>query len=247
MLLIVSGLVVLALLFLQTPLMGGLRNLAWGTFTSLVGRVFGVGALNLPDEQQTKIEQLQAENISLRSKLKDYERLKSQLGTPAVSSLRAIPAAVVSRGIDTFQTRYVLSRGIRDGVALGAPVILSGTTLIGYIVDVTEATSTVELILAPSTNLTAEIVPDDPDVPLVKGLLTGIHYTSLLLSTIPRDIKLKSGQAVVTASTETTPAGLTIGTLGEITSKENEPYQTAVVLTSWDPHEISAVQVLAQP
>lgn len=245
--LIILALVVLVLLFLQTPLMRTARSAAWNTWTLGVGKVFDAGTQTLQGDVQQKIESLQAENISLKSKLADYERLKGQLGTPDTTSLRAIPAAVVSQGIDTFQSRYIVSKGIRDGVALGAPVVLSGSTLIGTIVEVTEHNSTLELLLAPSTNLTAEILPEDPDTPLVKGLLTGRHYTSLYLSTIPRDVKLHSGQAVVTSASESLPSGLVVGSLGEITNKENEPYQTAAVVTSWTPPNISAVNILVQP
>ncbi|MBI3255934.1 MAG: rod shape-determining protein MreC [Candidatus Andersenbacteria bacterium] len=245
--LIILALVVLAFLFLQTPLMRTVRAAAWNTLTAAVGKLFGAGTQTLQDDVQQKMEALLAENISLKSKLADYGRLKGQLGTPDTTSLRAIPAAVVSRGIDTFQSRYIVSKGIRDGVSLGAPVVLAGSTLVGTIVDVTERTSTLELVLAPNTNLTAEIIPEDPDMPLVKGLLTGQHYTSLRLSTIPRDIKLHNGQAVVTAASESLPGGLMVGTLGGITNKENEPYQTAGVITSWVPHEISAVHILVQP
>jgi cell shape-determining protein MreC len=242
--LIILGVIILGLLFLQTPLMRTIRGQAWETLTA---RFFRIGTLAVSSDTQHQLEQLQAENISLKSQLAEYERLKAQLGSPTVNTLRIIPAAVIGQPVGLFQERYVVTKGIRDGVAIGSPVLLSGTTLIGFVVDVTPETATVELLFVPSTNLTVSIVPEDPDIPVTKGLLTGVHYTSLLLSTIPRSVPLKDGLSVVTAAGEKLPAGLFIGSLSHITNKENEPYQTAQVTTTYNPHEIEAVTILALP
>ncbi len=244
--LIILAVAVLVLLFLQTPLMRGVRGSAWNALTVSTGRVFRVGSLTLTKDVDEQLQRLQAENISLKSQLKEYERLKSQLSVPTLSSLRSIPAAVVGRPLDPFQNRYVLSKGIRDGVVLGSPVV-SSSTFLGFIVDVTERTSTMELLFTPTTSLTAEVVPEDPDLPPVKGLLTGHHYTSVLLSTIPRDVKISPGQAVVTSANEFVPQGLFIGKVGEVVNKENEPYQTAQVLTSYTPSALEAVTILVEP
>lgn len=244
--LIILAASVLMLLFLQTPLMSRIRGLAWDTLTVSTGKVFRVGTLTLDKDVGEQLQRLQAENISLKSKLSEYERLQAQLSMPTISSRRGIPAAVRGRPLDPFQQRYVLSKGIRDGVVLGSPVV-SSSTFIGFIVDVSERSATMELLFAPTTSLTAEVVPEDPDLPPVKGLLTGRHYTSLLLSTIPRDVKITSGQAVVTSGDEKVPAGLFIGKLSEVVNKENEPYQTAQVLTSYVPSAIEAVTILVLP
>lgn len=241
-----AGLVAL-LLFYQTPLMRHTRAVSWQALTAVTGRLFSVGSLEVPPDVQEQLQILQAKNISLEAQLKDYARLKHELGSEAPATLRAIPAAVIGRPSDTFQTQFIISRGLADGVTLHAPVVIRGSTLIGSVKDVSSNQATVELLLNPAVSLAAEVVPDDADQSPARGLLQGRHFTSLVVTTIPRDIKISSGQAIVTAASDQVPYGLFLGIVEEVTNKENEPYQTAEVKLPYAPDAIEAVSVLVQP
>lgn len=235
------------LLFYQTPLMRRVRVATWEFIVPTVARLAKVGSLSIEPDVAAQLTKLQSENVSLRSQLRDYTHLRDQLGTPNIQSMRTIPAAVLGRPVDTYRSQFIISRGITQGVAIGAPVVVNGTTLIGFITDVSQNISTVQLLLHPQTNLTAEVVPDDGEAQTARGLLRGQHFTSLSVSTIPRDITIAEGQAVVTVANEHIPYGLFIGTVGSVTAFENEPYQAVTVRLSYDADAIDAVNVLVQP
>lgn len=235
------------LLFYQTPLMRGVKAATWNYVVRRVAQVGRVGSLSVESNVEEQMARLVAENAALRGQVKDYGRLRAQMGSVAIDSMRAIPAAVIGRPVDTFRLRLVISRGLTDGVVIGAPVVIRGKTLIGHITDASPATATVQLLLHPHTSVTVEVSPDDPDVPPARGLLKGRHYTSLSVSTIPRDVTIAPGQAVVTVASETIPFGLFIGTIGQLYTPENEPYQSADIALPYDPDLIDAVTVLVLP
>lgn len=240
--------VVLVLAFFQTPLMARARALAWDVWTSSVGRVFQFGILHPPDTVYDEIENLRSENTRLKAELKDYVRIRRQLGTPPVDSLRTVPAAVVSRPIDTWHTRYVINKGIEDGVVLRAPVTVNESTLVGFVQEIHEKSAVIELLLSPATSLTVETVVAQDEVPPARGLLESRQYTALFLTTVPRDVPLQTGQAVVTTTKDTgLPYGLVIGTITEVISQENEAYQEAQISLNYDPDHIDAVQILVAP
>lgn len=235
------------LLFYQTPLMRGVKAATWNYVVRRVASIGRVGILSVESNVAEQMARLVAENASLQSQVKDYGRLRDQIGSISIDSMRVIPAAVIGRPVDTFRLRLVISRGLKDGVVIGAPVVIRGKTLIGYVTDASPSTATVQLLLHPQTNVTVEVSSDDPDMPPARGLLKGKHYTSLSVSTIPRDVKLAPGQAVVTQASESVPFGLFIGTIGQLYTPENEPYQSADIALPYDPDLIDAVTVLALP
>jgi|SRR3989344_2188341 len=245
--LISLALVVCGLLFFQTPLMRSARDFTWDVVVRSSGRFFQIGTLDVDKNTLSQLEDLQAKNASLESQLKNYRYISAQIGGATISSLRAVPAYVVGRPVDTYQSRFVLNKGIADGVGIGAPVVISGSTLVGFIVDAGVASSTFEFLFSPALNLTVEVASADPDVPAARGLLSGQYYTSMLLSTIPRNIALTEGLPVFTTLSERVPHGLLIGTLAHITNRENEPYQTAYVVPNYTPKAVHAVTILVQP
>lgn len=230
---------------MQTPLMAASRAAAWQVWVSTVGRLFSIGSLRLEEDVMSQLSKLRSENIRLRAEVADYASLRRQLGVPAVSDYAAIPAHIVGRPIDTFRTQYILNRGARDGLVLGAPVIVFDSTLVGFVTDLDETAATFQLLIHPATNLTAEVLADDEGETRGRGLLRGRHYTSTVLTTIPRDVPIQPGQAVVTSAKELLiPGALAIGTIEEVKSLESEAYQEATVRLPYDPDTLTAVHVL---
>lgn len=258
--LILLGLVIVALLALQTPLLATLRSKSWHLVIGSVGRVFKIGSLELDTSVQGQLQELQVENIRLRAHEKEYAQLKEQLGSPSFASLRAIPASVEARSVDTFHSQLILNKGSDNGVTLGAPVVVHGATLVGFIVELHEHSALLQLLVHPSTGLSAEVQQEQSP----RGLLVGQKFTSLKLITIPRDATLEQGQPVVTvshdreigaeagksiisATGQNIPAGLLIGHLGAVFREENEAYQEAIVQLPYDLDQLRAVNILVLP
>ncbi len=236
--------VVLVLGIFQTPLLHTARGRVWGWLVGAVGRVGGYAVINASSAAREST--LLAENIRLKAELQDYAHLKAQLGAPGFTDWRAVPVALVGRPLDTFQSKFLLSKGTRDGLVLGAPVVVYGSMLAGFIVELSESTAVGQLLLAPGTTLAAQVVSEgDAEGVSATGLVRGQHYTSLLLTTVPRDVPLTGGQAVVTeAKAGALPFGLLLGTIADIQSSENDVYQEAALRLPYDVDQLQAGVVL---
>ncbi len=246
--LLILSAIILALAFFQTPLMSSARGVTWSLWVNTIGRWSGLGS---PDAFTTVFEenaQLAADNVRLRAELRDYRRLREELADPPFDDLRIISAAVVGRPIDTWGSKYVINKGIRDGVTLNAPATIYGSVLVGFVRELNETTSVIELLYSPTTNLAIETTVADEETPIARGLLEARHYISLLMTTVPRDRPLTEGQTVVTTGREgAVPFGLVVGTVSNIENIENEAYQLASVVTPYDIDDISAVHILVAP
>lgn len=239
--------IVAALAFLQTPIMSHARQRAWLMWMRTTASIFGLGAIEADETVIEQLQQLRLENIRLRAQLGDYDRLRQQLGTLPLSASRLVPAATIGRPIDSFRSQYLINKGRRQGVTQGAPVVTGGSVLVGFINLANDETSVVQSLLNPATNLTVEAVPlaDAKATPLARGLLQSYHYTTLVVTTIPKDTPVEVGQAIVTVSKEAgIPYGLVIGTVAQISSQEHEPYQEARLKLPYDLDQVDAVQVI---
>lgn len=242
------GVLVLGLGFFATPVMKHARGLAWDYLTVASARMFGIKRISVSDADIDTIHKLTKDNIRLSAELTDYRRLKDQLGTPAFDSLKKIPAAIVSRPLDTLSSEYIINKGISDGVTEGAPVVIMGSVLIGFTKELSAHSSVVETLYARSTSVTVETVSTDEETSTARGLLQSKFQTSLEMNTIPRDANIREGQQVVTSNKETTiPYGMVVGTIASLIKPENEAYQIAEVEVPYNIDSLDAAVVLVAP
>jgi rod shape-determining protein MreC len=215
------------------------------TFTA---RIFGIDRTDISDADIDTIQKLTKDNIRLTAELSDYRDLQKQLGMPAFDTMKKIPAAIVSRPIDTLTSQYIINKGIADGVPDGAPVVVMGSVLVGFTKGLSSHTSTVETLFSRGTSVTVETLSTDEGTPSARGLLQSKFQTSLEMNTIPRDVTINVGQSVVTSHKETTiPYGMVIGTIASLEKPENAAYQLAVIDAPYTVDELDAVVVLAAP
>jgi len=236
------GALLLALGLLQTPLLGTLRGQTWLVWTQSVGGWFKVGSLTVSDSVTDQLARLQAENVRLRAEVIDLGRLREQLGSPAFAGYRSVKAEVAARPLDPFHARFILSRGARDGIVLGAPVVIASSTLVGFVSELHEGTAVLQLLFHPSTSLPAEVLLEDTSS---KGLLRGKSFTAVQLTNVPRDIPLRVGQDVVATNQQgIMPPGLLIGQIATVNDEPHEPFQQARVRVPYDSDQLYAVAVL---
>lgn len=228
-------------LVLQVPLLHAARGWAWGIFQTGLAQWLDIGLLTVPNSVADQLARLQSENVRLRMELKDYKRLRAQLGLRSFDDFTAIPAYVLAMSLDPFHSRLVIGRGTRAGVTLGAPVVVNGSTLVGFISALHEETAILQLLYHPATSLPAEV----DNAAGSRGLLQGKAFTALLLSSVPRDKALRVGDTVVTVHRRPdVPGGLLIGRVSEVTDEPHEPFLQARVEALFDPDALYAVAVL---
>jgi cell shape-determining protein MreC len=239
----VLALVALGAGLLQTPLLATVRRAVWSGLVAGAGRWWEVGPLAYDAASVDQLSALRAENIRLKGELQDYAQLRQQLRQPAVESLRSIPALVSGAPLDVFRTHVLLNQGALDGVVLGAPVVVDGSTLVGFISDISEHAAVCRLLFDPGTSIPAEVV----GLPNARGLVTGQLHTSLMLGTVPRDAAVEVDHSVVTVANGAIPAGLVIGAVERVYNEENEAYQQARLKVLYDTDNLRAVTILVQP
>lgn len=239
----ILAIIILAGGLFQTPLLRVTRTATWSLIVATVGGWQGITLLGYDAEREDQLNTLRVENVRLKGELTDYYRLRRQLDQPAVESLRAIAALVAGEPLDIFRTHFLVNRGALDGVVLGAPVVIQGSILVGFISELHEHSAVCRLLFNPETSIPAEVLETEN----ARGLLTGSLYTSLLLSTIPRDVELHEGQSVVTVAQDITPSSLVVGTISKIYNEENETYQEARLQVPYDIDSLRAVTILVQP
>lgn len=234
---------VAGLLLLQTPLLQTARDATWRTLTSIVAATFSIGDLSIDNDVSEQLQNLTHENIRLKAELKDYQILREQLRSPAKDYLREISALVSARPLNPWRTEVMLNKGASDGVSLAAPVVINGSTLVGFISDLAEHTATLQLLPHPALSMPADIVAETP----IRALLKGVTHTGVTLATIPRDAEIYLGQPVVTVGDDQIPAGLLLGNIDKITAPENDAYQSAQLALPYNTDTIKGVIILVKP
>ncbi len=240
--------ILLGLGFFATPLMRHARGVVWDMWVRGNAKVFGIHGIEISDSALETLTATGMENIRLKAELGDYTRLKAQLGSPTVGSLPTIPAHIIARPIDTLNSSYVINKGIADGIPNGAPVLVQGSVLIGFIRELSEHSAIVQTVFHPSTSVTVETIPNTEEEKVARGLLKSRYQTSLSMETIPRDAPIAVGQKIITSSNGTgIPYGMILGSVVSLASPEHEAYQSAVIDVPYDSDSINAVRILLVP
>lgn len=244
-LIIILTVMVVAWLWLQTPLMTSARNIAWSSWVEAIGRVWRVGPLTVPNNVAEQMESLVAENARLKAECRDYREVVKQLGSRDYEGFNEIPARVAAQPLDSFRALLIINKGTADGIVLGAPAVIQNSVVVGFIKQLFEKTAVLQLLTSPQSTFPAEVLADEMTG---KGLVQGKTYTSVEIITIPRDVEIKSGQEVVTAVQEgLVPYGLLVGRIGETKDEQYDPYQRARLSIPYDADDLKAVTILVVP
>jgi len=193
-------------------------------------------ALDNVSETVKSRETLMAENQKLRQlelsisdrllKVKHLEqenaRLRAMLGSPVATTQRKLIAQIQSVDTDPFRLQVVLSRGIKDGVFVGQPVV-DEHGVVGQVVEVNEFSSRVLLIA--DNNHAIPLRNQRNDVRLI-GLGRGdVHQMELQYVTKNTDVKI--GDMLVTSGLgDRFPEGYPVATVTGIENRGTEIYST---------------------
>lgn len=163
--------------------------------------------LALLKQDQSRVLDVLAENDRLRALLE----IKDRLG------LKTTAATVIGRDSSNFQQSLVIDIGTEDGVAKDMPVV-GGEGLVGRIIQASASTSTVLLIVDPSSDV-ASRVAETGEV----GVLAGGGRRDMRLTLLNPNAIVTAGDTVVTASYQPTragssvfPEGIPIGTISRV-------------------------------
>ncbi len=191
-----------------------------------IGNVF----TNLSAPQET-LSELKKQNEELTSELaqlteaeKTAERLESLLGLQSTYNLQSTAARIIGTTGDAWSQTVTIDKGSANGFEIGMPVCNSGG-VIGQIIEVSAATSTVRLINDENSGVSAMVQSTR-----AQGILQCQPDGTLMLSYVPADADVKVGDVIITSGLGGRfPKGLPLGTVSSVSRAANATYYTIVV------------------
>lgn len=135
-------------------------------------------------------------------------------------------ANVTTASADPGVKSIVVDRGSDAGIAVGSPAVTEQGILIGKVVNVRQAISTI-LLISDRQSVVAGRVQNEAQSP---GVVRGERGLTLQMDLIPHGDAIQAGQTVVTSGTEATiPPDLLIGTISSLTGRSGDLFQQATV------------------
>jgi rod shape-determining protein MreC len=209
-------------LAIVTPLQEGVSAVV-RPIGSFFSNVFRAGSL------QAENEALQDTIADLRIQLQEYYEVKR--GFDELSrvvqleedlSIQGFGARVVAEGPSNYEWSVIVDKGSADGVYDDMPV-MSGSGLVGRVVQVSPGSSQVMLIIDPDSFVAARLA-ESGEV----GLLQGNRSEDLRFSLLDPEVEVRPGELVVTSGYHLQngtdsgifPPGIPIG---EVSLVDNDP------------------------
>lgn len=187
-------------------------NSANGTVSSL-GQILNAYSENKTLKKKVSaLEQTQTTNETLK---KENKQLKAELElNNSLTDYTTITAAVTNRTPSAWENQLIINKGSSSGVKKNMAV-LSGSGLIGRIVEVNPTNSKVELISSSSESTNQfSVAVDNEDGDTVNGLISSYDTktSQLVMSEVSSSAAVKKGAKVTTNGLGgVTPKGLYVG------------------------------------
>jgi rod shape-determining protein MreC len=209
-------------LAIVTPLQEGVSAVV-RPIGSFFSNVFRAGSL------QAENEALQDTIADLRIQLQEYYEVKRGFDELARVvqleddlGIQGFGARVVAEGPSNYEWSWIVDKGSSDGVYDDMPV-MSGSGLVGRVVQVTPGSSTVMLMIDPDSFVAARLA-ESGEV----GLLQGNRSEDLQFSLLDPEVEVEPGELVVTSGYHLQngtdvgiyPPGIPIG---EVSLVDNDP------------------------
>lgn len=192
-------------------------------------------------QEQSRLNQLLQENAQCALIKAENDTLRKMLAFKETSKIASVPARIIGTAFDPERSILLLNKGKQDGIRKGNAVTVDNGIFIGKIQSADERTSSLLLVNDNRSKVIATFINQK----LSKGTVEGQFQLGLKMNLIPITEELKKGMTIVTSGTEgTIPAGLLIGTLGDIQSKATDLYQVATVEPAVSYDSLRVVSVL---
>ena len=149
---------------------------------------------------------------------------------------------VIGRDID-LPNSYILNKGSVHGIEVGNTVIVGNGNVVGRVISSDTYHST--FLLASDNQINYSVARLGETHPL--GVSQGSFGLSILVDLIPQNEEIEDGSVIVTAGLEQgVPAGLVVGVVNRIISKENDLFKQASLLPLIDYDALTLVAVLIE-
>lgn len=210
------------------PILSPIESFSYSILNSFGSRLETIRKAN---ELSEELRILQEQNIDLlkeKSQLLQYEReneiLRNQISFFEEFGQGNILLAKTIGISSENESIFYINKGSEDGIQEGLPIIAENGIMIGKIISADANISQGLYLSATNSLVSATIQNKERTTQLVQGE----HGLSLEMEFIPQDTELLVGDTVITSGREPNiPRGLLIGSIVEVESVVNEPFQRA--------------------
>lgn len=193
------------------------------------------------DDLRRQLDELQGKITEAEAATAELEALKAQLDLPYAGETQLVRAEVVSGALTNFDESVEINKGSSSGVEIGMPVV-SGSGLVGSVVQVSDSRATVRLITDRSFQV-GVTVAGAPGQGIVSGQgdETRVQASQFALITDlqPDNVLVTSG-----ARRSLFPSGIPVGTITSVTTDDTNQQKTAEVRLLSDMNDLTYVTVL---
>jgi len=187
-----------------------------------------------------EIQSLLRETAFLKELENENKILREALGIGLNKDYKLIFANVV--GEESFPDFFRVDKGKKDGVEKEMVVITQGKALCGKIFEVFNNSSQVSSPADKDFSFAVKISSFDGIFPA-----KGLGNSKISLDLIPKEIKINSGDLVLTsAEGGFFPKGLLVGKIEEVEKSDLEPFQKARVSLSCQIAEIESLFIIKE-
>jgi rod shape-determining protein MreC len=196
-------------------------------------------------ELKSRVENLVNLEAQVQELKKDNKELRDILGEKTtLRDFKPLPATIIGRNPDRWHEMIIIDKGKLNGIEKNMAVV-TASGLIGKVKNVTQFSSTVQLLSAmdPKNRISA-VVQGKEDV---YGFVQGFDEKQklLLIKSIPSGSKIENGQTVITSGLGGVfPKGLLIGKVVEVKPDQYGLNQTALVKPGANFYDIENVIVI---
>jgi len=185
-------------------------------------------------QKAIQFDRIREENLDLREQLKFFTS----------STYNHVGAEVIGKNIEPLANTIVLSRGQKDGVKVGDPVVVNNGILVGKIFRVESDISIARLINDHQSKIASTVLNQNKSI----GLVEGGYGISVRMNFIPQNETIAPGDVVITSGLENQiPRGLIIGTVQTVEKEAYEPFQKAVLTPGVELDKIFLASILTSP
>lgn len=160
-----------------------------------------------------EMERFEGMDLKMLEVMQENRRLRDLLEFEKIGEHQLVSAQVIGRNPSNWFHTLTIDKGSRDGIKVDMPVV-TNKGLVGKIVDVQPSYSKVQLLISPSSGISA-IVQRTRDNGVLAGLSTPRGYARI--TRIDQYADLKEGDVIISSPlTGIYPKGLVIGRVVEV-------------------------------
>ncbi|PIE00775.1 MAG: rod shape-determining protein MreC [Acidobacteria bacterium] len=189
--------------------------------------IFSIGQLKRENEDLLQASlRAQAELAELKDVEKENEQLRKNLDLKLREEYDSVGALVLGKEISGQKQVLTIDKGKRDDLKEGAAVITNEGLLVGKIVELSETTAKVQLLIDRESKVNVEIVESG-----TQGVITSRFGTSAKVEMLERTETINPGDTVISSGLgETLPRGLLVGYVKEVSETADQLFQEATVI-----------------